>query len=326
LSRDDTKGYGWHLIGNGYTSALEWDNCTGWTFYNWGHIANVWDESAGTYVALNAGDCIPSTNGFFLQVASGASGNNELTIPPAARAHDATNNYKNNLVNNQKYTLVLKVSTTANTFSNTIRVGFKEDATEQWDMKYDSHKLYGNEQAPELWTISNGEEFSANTLPFNQEPIDLPLNFKAGVNGDYTLSFEGLDSFETNSNITLEDLQTNQIVDLKQSQTYTYTASTDDPKNRFMLHFYSVTSTPKTEMTDDKALIYVYNNSVIVKATNSGLNGTVEVINLLGQTMKTEKVTQCSFLNINTPFKTGIYIVRYTEQNGYSQTQKVVLN
>ena len=322
-SLNTTKGNGWHLFGNAYSSALEWNNCSGWMLYNIGNIASVWDEGTGTYKTISKGDIIPSTTGFFLQVADAS---NELTIRPCGRVHNSHNNYKSGNAKNPKYTLDMKVTTTVNSFSNTTRVAFNPNATQQWDMKYDSHKLYGNASAPELWTVSNNEEFSLNTLPFSEGPVDLPLNFKAGADGSYTLNFEGLDSFETNSNITLEDLFTGQTTDLKQNPVYNYSASKGDANNRFVLHFYGVTSTPENSANNEKVLIYTYNNTIILKSIDEDLNGSVEVVNILGQTLDVKQVSHSNFLRVNSTLNHGIYFVRYKGSNGYVQTGKVILN
>jgi len=78
---------------------------------------------------------------------------------------------------------------------------------------------------------------------------------------------------------------------------------------------------------DNKAIIYTYdNNSVIVKALGKALNGTVEIVNMLGQTMQVKTVSHGSFLKIDTHLNEGVYIVRYTEADGYTQTRKVVLH
>ncbi len=326
LTRDNAKGNGWHLFGNAYSSALEWNNCSGWMFLHIGNIASVWDENSGTYSTIGAGDIIPSTTGFFLQIEDGYDHNNELTIRTCGRVHNSHNNYKSGSAKNPKYTLDMKVTTTVNSFSNTTRVAFNPNATQQWDMKYDSHKLYGNEAAPELWTLSNNEAFALNTLPFSQAPVDLPLNFKAGADGSYTITFDGINSFENSSSITLEDLFTGQTVDMMKNTSYTYTASKGDDFNRFVLHFYGVNSTPEIETTNNEVLIYAYNNSVILKSLNSNLEGTVEIINILGQTMDVKKVSHSNFFKISTTLDHGIYFIRYRESNGFVQTSKVVLD
>jgi len=133
---------GWHLIGNPYTSAIEWNNNSDWVFTNIGTVPNIWGEASGTYVTPADGDPIPATNGFFVQVASGFGGNNKIKIPASARIHSTQNNYKKAAGNRENYTLRMKVTTTANTFYNEIRVGFKDDATQEWDLMYDAHKLF----------------------------------------------------------------------------------------------------------------------------------------------------------------------------------------
>jgi hypothetical protein len=320
LSRDND---GWHLLGNPYSSAIEWNNNDDWYFSHIGETPSVWDEENGTYHNPAKGDPIPATNGFFVQVEAGYGGNDTITIPASARVHNSTNNYKSHQ-GVQPYTLKLKVTTTSNDYSNQIRIAFNEEATEQWDLKYDCHKMYGLAAAPELWTISNDEEFSVNTLPFTTEPVDLPLNFKAGVDGKYTIHFDGIDSFD-GSSIILEDLFTGETIDMGQQTEYTFTASQEDDHGRFVIHFFNVTSTPEIGKEDNPVLIYAYNNNIIIKSLETSLNGKVEVLNILGQILNGIDVRNVGFYKMHADYEPGVYLVRYTGKNGYEQTQKVIL-
>ncbi len=311
---------GFHLLGNPYSSAILWNN-GGWTFTNVGTVCSVWDESGGSYVNPANGDPIPSTNGFFVEVSGGT---NTLTIPASSRSHNTANNYKSTS-SNQSNTLSIKVTSNANTLFNKIRIGFNAEATPEWDLKYDAHKLFGLETAPDIWTVSNDENFSVNTLPFNSEPISVPLYFKPGVDGEYQLDFTNIDSFNANSDIMLEDLFAEKSIDLKQNPEYSFTANKGDAQNRFVLHFYNVTSTPEITPVNNLALIYTSLNSIIIKSLENNLNGTVSVIDMLGQTVYSNRVEGSNFIAIKNSFKSGIYIIRYQQYDGTTQTDKVIL-
>ncbi len=320
LSYNTSKGNGWHLLGNPYPSAILWNNNSDWTFTNVGSVCSVWDENGGSYVSPANGDPIPSTNGFFVQVDNAT---NTLKIPASARSHNSHANYKSS-GSKSSNTLNVKVLSIDNGKYNLIRVAFNSEATEAWDIKYDAHKLYGMDIAPDLWTLSNNEEFAVNTLPFNNEPVDLPLNFKPGINGNYQLEFSNIESFGENSNIILEDLFTGNSIDIKQNQVYTFSAEKEDSPNRFILHFYNVTSTPEIEK-GQSTLIYAYNNSIILKSSKELLNGNVEVINLLGQVVYEQPVSGTGFVSLHPQLENGVYIVRYQADDGFVQSEKVIL-
>ncbi len=309
---------GFHLLGNPYSSAILWNN-GGWTFTNVGTVCSVWDESSGTYINPSNGDPIPATNGFFVEVTDAS---NTLTIPASARSHNSNANYKNSTKN----LLIAKITNDVNTYNNTIKVGFKEDASVQWDQKYDAHKLYGVETAPELWTISDNGKFAVNILPFSNQPYDIPMHFKAGVDdANYTITFDGISGFNEGTNIVLEDKFTGTSIDLNVQNKYTFTGKTGDNPDRFVLHFYNVTGIKDIDQTAKPATIYANNNYIIIKSAKGNLNGTVEVLNLLGQMVYSSEIYNTGFLKLNNRFDNGVYIVRYRGDNGTVQSGKVVL-
>ena len=54
-------------------------------------------------------------------------------------------------------------------FTDLARVGFKQGASESFDLTYDAHKLFGSSKAPQLWSVTNGENFAQSFLPFSSE-------------------------------------------------------------------------------------------------------------------------------------------------------------
>ncbi|RKY55184.1 MAG: hypothetical protein DRP93_03840, partial [Candidatus Neomarinimicrobiota bacterium] len=312
---------GWHLLGNPFPSALEW-NTTDWALSAVGAIAEIWDEDAGNYALINAGDAIPSTNGFFVEVDNAS---NSLIIPASARMHDGTNNYKSSRELEINETLVMKITNDENTYFDINRVGFKTEATEDWDIDFDAHKLIGGETAPQLWTVSNNEFFTQNYLPYVYDSYQLPLHFKAGTNTNYHLVFEGMDSFYGESRIYLEDLFLEKTIDLRTQNVYDFTASTTDDENRFVLHFYGVTSTD--EIPDLNATkIFSSQNMVYIQSEQLPKNSyRVEVFNLLGQIVFSKNIEPTMRSSFILNEKTGIYIVRLHSENR-SIIQKVMIH
>ncbi len=188
-------GSGWHLLGNPFTSALQWKNGD-WSLTDIGGVAKIWDEAAGNYTDISSNGYIPSTNGFFVQAANST---NAITIPASARVHNTQNNYKkaDSIANPE--TLTVLVVNDQNTYYDVSTIGFRDAATEEWDIDFDSRKLTGSEESPQIWTQVVGEEFSTNYLPHIFDSYVVPLNFQAGVNGMYEFHFDGIESFFPNS-------------------------------------------------------------------------------------------------------------------------------
>lgn len=312
---------GFNMLGNPYASALVWNNGD-WTLTNVGAVAQIWEEINGSYTAIAADGIIPSTNGFFVEVATVAGGS--VTIPASARIHNTTSNYKNVVANNYEETLDLKVTNDENMFYDITRVAFKDDATEAWDIQYDAHKLFGGSTTSQLWSVMGDENFVFNYLPYVYESYQLPIHFRAGVNATHHINVSGIESFFGNSGIYLEDLKTGDLINLSEQQMYTFTASTEDDEARFILHFSGITTVGE-EMLNDDVQIYANGNSVYFRFERMPKEDTqVSVFNTIGQKVYAGEVGQSTLSSIRLNEKPGIYIVRLQSEEG-TTTQKVMI-
>ena len=160
---------------------------------------------------------------------------------------------------------------------------------------------------------------------FVYNSYQLPLHFKAGTNTNYHPVFEGMDSFYGESRIYLEDLFLEKTIDLRTQNVYDFTASTTDDENRFVLHFYGVTSTD--EIPDLNATkIFSSQNMVYIQSEQLPKNSyRVEVFNLLGQIVFSKNIEPTMRSSFILNEKTGIYIVRLHSENR-SIIQKVMIH
>jgi len=303
LSYNTTRGNGWHLLGNPFSSAITW-GVANWVLTGVSVVAKVWNETAANYSDISSGGIIPSTNGFFIQVISGT---NSFTIPATDRTHNITDNYKNASETSQKETLKFKVNNDANNYYDVNTLGFKTNATEGWDIAFDSHKLFSFiKTAPQLWTVSKDQQFSTNYLPEVTAAYDVPLDFRAGVNTVYHLNVTGVNSFE-NTSLVLEDLQTGQKIDLNQQSSYDFSATTDDEERRFVLHINGVTAVPSLRKIDG-IQVFAYGKTIYLRASGQkSLNGKVSVFNVLGRQVYIGSLNGMKSQKISLNRKTGIY-------------------
>ena len=328
LSYTTSQGNGWHLLGNPFQSAIVWNSYTGdWNLTNVATTAKKWVETAKQYLDVSTDasvndSIIPATNGFFVQVTSST---NSLTIPKSARTHNSQyGNFKNKKRSILPY-LKLTVTNDANETYDINRVGFRENATENFDPQYDSHKLFGGASAPQLWTVTNDEIYSLNSLPFPTGPYQVQLNFHAGVNTTYHLTAEGLESFDGGYEIFLEDLKTGEIIDLNQQPNYDFDANTDDAYERFVLHFNDITSVNETIKKSQEALIYSYNGKVYISFSNVPEDSfDVEVFNTKGQQVYSERFEPGTVNSFRLKQKTGLYIVRVKTKNGLTVNKIII--
>ncbi len=310
LSYTSGQGNGWHLLGNPFPSAIKW-NDGNWTLTNVGAVAEIWDETNASYTTVNPNDIIPSTNGFFVEVSSGTTGT--VMIPASARIHDATNNNKNASATKPKETLTFKITDDANSYSDKSTLGFRPEATKNWDLAFDAHKILSFVKgSPQIWTTSDDQKFLVNYLPEITSSNDVPLHFRAGVNTVYHLTIKGADSFE-NTSLILEDLQTGQKIDLSHVTSYDFTAGKGDDTNRFVLHINGVTAVPNVNKNDG-IQVFAYGNTVYLHSQQN-LNGSVSIFNTFGQEIYTGSLNRRTSQKISMNQKAGIYFVRVEDGN-----------
>jgi len=265
---------GWNIVGNPYPSAINWNS--NWTRTNIDATAYIYNN--GNYVTWNGfagthpnGD-IASGQGFFIKTnATGPA----LTIPQSERKHSTQTFYKDGKNQNE-----LDLMVEGNGYIDKMIIQFNDEATAGFDNSFDAWKLKGDAAAPQLYSVYSNNELTVNRLPFEGNKMLIPINFEAGTNGLFTLEVDNLDNFAISSEIWLEDLRDDILIDLKQISSYEFNSNTSDENQRFLLHF------GKPLGTEDEALsnlnIYSHENMVYVQKPN-GFDGLIRIIDMLGQ-------------------------------------------
>jgi len=310
ISYTDAKGGddGWNLVGNPYTSALDWEN-TDWVKTNLeGGIyfydgANYQTYNGGYGVPATASQYIPAMQGFFVKATTTGAA---LTIPKAAQAHSSQLYYKGqrDAVN----ALRLKISKNGNSDEALIR--FAEEATTGFDGAMDAYKLFGfNPEVPQIFSVGTTYQ-TINALPAqagsNWDEKSVILGYEVGTNGEYTIEASELESFVSGQINTIElyDVQTGEYADLMENPVYTFTASEGTNTSRFKVYFNRETvGIGENNMQD----IEIYSMEKTIYITNA--HGTAIVYNLAGQEITRKSlITNC--LNTIQLKKGGFFVVK----------------
>jgi hypothetical protein len=320
---------GWHLAGNPFPSAI--DLTTGITWDKFETAAYFWNEggsgnplyTSGNYdVALasptNFGthpSYAPSSQGFFVHILGSYSGSSTLTITNASRVHNVVSFLKDApaLTNG----LMITVSSGINSYSDKITVHFNPYATASYDPGYDAYKLQGLQEAPQLYTKIGDTNVTCNSLPFTSTNTVIPMGFRCGLNGQYTLKADSLSTFADNIRISLEDLKLSNTQDLRLFPSYTFTYDTLDNANRFLLHFYNPSFGIPENTIGAAAQIYSFEDHLYIRSTDgTPLKGNVFVSDLLGKEVFHAPLANV-VLNRFTPGVTeGYYLVRVITEDG----------
>ncbi|MCW5906832.1 MAG: putative Ig domain-containing protein [Chitinophagales bacterium] len=222
---------GWHIVANPFLAPLELG----------GHDADfddaaIWVTSGpynGTYqpLAITGGNVAPMQG--FIVHRNGASAKTFTFNKNECRTTQGLQFYKTA----SEHTLNIKVS--GNGFNDITYIEYNSDATNAFDVNYDSRKLLSSWGQPTIFTNNSDgiTRLSRNTNRTITETPNIPLNFLPGTGGSYTFDFEGINTFDPTTYMFIEDKQTGVWTDIRQNPVYTFQSNAGDAIERFVLHF-----------------------------------------------------------------------------------------
>ncbi len=162
----------------------------------------------------------------------------------------------------------------------------------------------------------DGSELAINMLPpeyLYAGETTVPVYFECGEDAEYAFSFEGLESFDNETEIWLEDLTAGaDWVNISNGDyTYMFTASPGDAKHRFNIHFFGPTSIEEPgNNTNGKILIFSSKNEAyVVNKTNETIKE-VTIYDMLGQEILRKEVPAQITNKFHVSNQTGYYVVR----------------
>lgn len=282
------KGY--FLVGNPYQSALNISNFTSWQGFS-NMYPSIWLFNNGNFQISNGSvgniTTIPVHQAFIVRNISSSA----ITIPKTAKTFGNIPLLKTTISN----LLNLKVERLNDTskVSDETFIRFMQNASLQFELNKDVEKLFGDYYAPQLFSKYNNVYYSINNLPDLQAgTTNVQLGFLSAVIGQFKFVADGLNSFENNISIFLEDTKTNFFTNLKINPEYAFTADSNDSENRFVLHF----TTSTTVQNQDNNSINIFSNEKTIHIINpDNINiKEIAIYNMLGQMIK-------SVSNINSP-------------------------
>jgi hypothetical protein len=306
----------WNLLGNPYPSALSWNNIPGKADLSTGYYY-VWNENkAGgpgyeaflnnTYKTAGTNGNIPSMQGFFIQALP--TGGKCLMIQNGARVHDGNFWLKKKdepVISNR-----LKLTLDNGTHSDDCYVLFGKDGSIGQDW-FDAEKLMSLDIGiPQIYTIVNNDKKTLfNAMPLIQDPETIPVGIYAPVEGDYTLTVSGVESFSSLSGLVLEDLQQKTTQNMVVHPVFSFHATGNEDAGRFMLH---ITSPIGINDQTNEGLIRIYSvQKTIVIACNQPTDGAqVHLFNLLGQEILHKELGTQGITRIPVTAPDGYYIVK----------------
>lgn len=211
--------------------------------------------------------------GFFVLA---TDANPSLSLPQNSRIHSNQLFYKNS----ESHANTLRLDVEGNGFRDAAFIRFDEKATNGIDVNYDVQKLFGLDEAPQLFFTASDEKLSINALPKLEESIVINMEFECGQAGLFTLYASDIENSFPDTKVILEDVKENIFQNLNINSSYSYSYQPGENSDRFRLHFnYSNLGDSKTE---NDINIRFYDNLIWVN-TQCETTAILRVFNLQGQ-------------------------------------------
>jgi hypothetical protein len=303
-----TGVYTFNLIPNPYPSAVVWNTTgTGWAeSAGVGGTCYVWNAESGNYanIASAVDAYIPAGQALMVLVSNEALPT--LSVNNNARVHSTQAFYKS--VSNSENQLVVKAN--SNNYADETVVKFTPEATENFDLQTDGMKLFGLDKAPQLYTLSGDTKYSINNMPMFEDQKTVPMNLETQFAGEVTFDVSGIDSFAPSLNICLKDELTNQTINLRNQQVYTFIHNPENAADRFKLVFGGAIGIE--ENGNQSGNIWIAGNTLYISTPKlAGQTGLVEVYNAAGQKLMSRTILLDNLSTMELNVK-GFVIVKVT--------------
>jgi len=256
------------------------------------------------------GRYIAPMQAFFVRVATSGT----FSFNNAARVHTGANVWmKAQTLRNTENRVRVTVNSEDNIGSDEIKIGFGYTSNENGAMKMFSPV----KQAPSLYLTNNKESYSIRYMTDTTENHSAPLAFKAGKDGNYSLTCK-YDASVVGT-VYLEDRLAGTVVGLSDGESYTFKSATDDNSDRFVLHFGPVR---ETSFLNFNAKVYTSSHNLIIDLNNVSGTYDASINDVSGRVVY--RKTMSGGNKFTYPFNAhGIYIVTL-QGSGVSKGYKVV--
>jgi hypothetical protein len=198
-----------------------------------------------------------------------------------------TNSHSKNLVSKSSNDTRMKIRlgfNSVNTLRRQLLITVDENATSNYDWGYDSK--YIDTQVDDMYWLINNEKYTIQGIDKIDNETTIPLGLHTNKDGFNSIAIDELENIPADKHIYLHDKELNIYHDLTQSK-YETNIPAGQYLNRFELTF-AKNQTLGTEENENKQIEVYFSNekhSIVINNPASELIETVEMFNIIGQTL-----------------------------------------
>lgn len=291
---DKTNSYnlveGWNLVGNPYTFNVY----PSISYY----VMN--DEGTGMNANIKTSkDALAPCTGI---VVKALSDEEKIAFRKEAPKGAAANG-------NLELTLTQSVATRNSADSKTL-----DNAIVCFDLDSQLEKFYFGENKANIYFRQNNADYA---IAYSNGHSEMPVNFKAKENGEYTLTVETANcQLSTVNYLHLIDNIAGTDIDLLAEPSYTFSAKNDDYESRFCLVF---NAKQDGNAVENEHFAFVSNDEIIING-----EGTIQIVDILGRPMLTKDLSTLNSKLSTLNFTPGIYVLRLINGNEI-KNQKIII-
>ncbi|MBN2662432.1 MAG: T9SS type A sorting domain-containing protein [Bacteroidales bacterium] len=326
---------GWNLVGNPYTSAIDWDLAVddGAVPAGAENAIYLFDDdngnaqqsnyryyvpsSGGTYGVgtADATNNIPVGQGFFVKT---NTNNVTLNIKSSYRIHNTQDFYKS------VQTGICRINFSGNDLTDQTVLRLVDGANLGFDAKFDARKLYAtNENFPQVYSLNTdfNSVMAINSIPNDFEQMKIPIGIKASA-GYYSISIAELSIYA--DNMYFLDSKRDVKISLNNDFNYQFYFSGGIENDRFFIVFYDDDKTIQDDFTDQTSIVIFPNpTSDICTISNLNTNSEIIISDVSGKTLS-RFYSSNSNEQINlSNYSSGIYYVNIISDN-QNITKKII--
>ncbi|MGL2965223.1 hypothetical protein [Flavobacterium sp. XGLA_31] len=335
---DNGAGKRFNLVGNPYPSPIDAtafvtansDNITGTLYFwrktngtanaaycTWSTLGFVTNEDSQ---AVDPNGVIQAGQGFFVE----ATGNGTaLNFDNTMRVFNHDNQFfkaQNTVA--EKSRIWLNATNANGAFSQTL-IGYMANATEGFDPSIDGKSL--NDGTVSLTSLIGTTPYTiqGRALPFQTNDV-VPLQFKATVPGQYTITMDHVDGlFTENQPVYINDSTTGITHDLHNGG-YTFTSEAGTFDSRFKVVYQSQLNTVSPTFNANQVVIYKNTASEwVIDAGNVKLSS-LKVLDVQGRVLLEKNAIDATHTTVAVGATNQLLLVQLTSEEGVTVTKKVI--